>query len=367
MTQLATAIPQQLASRITQLAADAPRLMPVSAERKTELITQIKGLLAKHNAQLVAHYYVDADLQALAEETGGIVADSLEMANFGAQSNADILVVCGVRFMGETAKMLSPEKIVVMPDLNATCSLDVGCPADEFADFCAQYPEHKVVVYANTSVEVKALADWVVTSGNALAIVRHLKAQGEKIIWAPDQHLGHWIEQETGIEMIRWMGHCIVHDEFKAFELEQLKQAYPQAKVLVHPESAAAVIALADVVGSTKVLINAVQNLPDQQFIIATDKGIFYKMQQLAPTKQFIVAPTDSKAKQCISCANCPWMGMNGLENLAKLLADFETKSVKDSPNQIILEESKRQAAVGALNRMLAFSRQQGLVAHTSK
>jgi quinolinate synthase len=362
MIELATDIPRQLTARINQLALDADRPVPLGAEQKSLLKDQIKQLLVKHNAQLVAHYYVDADLQALAEETGGVVADSLEMANFGAQSAADLLVVCGVRFMGETAKLLSPEKTVLMPDLQATCSLDVGCPADEFAQFCAQYPDHKVVVYANTSVEVKALADWVVTSGNALQIVRHLKAQGDKIIWAPDQHLGHWIEQETGVEMIRWMGHCIVHDEFKAFELEQLKQRYPDAKVLVHPESAAAVVALADVVGSTKVLINAVQSLPDQQFIVATDQGIFYKMQQLAPHKQLIVAPTDSKAKQCISCANCPWMGINSLTNLAAVLTYFDNQDASTKNHEIILDESKRQQALVALNRMLAFSREHGLV-----
>ena len=362
MIELATDIPRQLTARINQLALDADRPVPLGAEQKSLLKDQIKQLLVKHNAQLVAHYYVDADLQALAEETGGVVADSLEMANFGAQSAADLLVVCGVRFMGETAKLLSPEKTVLMPDLQATCSLDVGCPADEFAQFCAQYPDHKVVVYANTSVEVKALADWVVTSGNALQIVRHLKAQGDKIIWAPDQHLGHWIEQETGVEMIRWMGHCIVHDEFKAFELEQLKQRYPDAKVLVHPESAAAVVALADVVGSTKVLINAVQSLPDQQFIVATDQGIFYKMQQLAPHKQLIVAPTDSKAKQCISCANCPWMGINSLTNLAAVLTYFDNQDASTKNHEIILDESKRQQALLALNRMLAFSREHGLV-----
>ncbi|HEY9018273.1 quinolinate synthase NadA, partial [Thiomicrospira sp.] len=299
-------------------------------------------------------YYVDADLQALAEETGGIVADSLEMANFGAQSDADVLVVCGVRFMGETSKLLSPEKTVIMPDLNATCSLDVGCPAEEFAAFCAQHPDHTVVVYANTSVAVKAIADWVVTSGNALQIVNHLKAKGEKIIWAPDQHLGNWIEKETGIEMLRWMGHCIVHDEFKAFELEQLKREHPEAKLLVHPESSEAVVALADVVGSTKVLINAVQTLPDETFIVATDHGIFYKMRQLAPHKKLIVAPTDSKTTQCISCAHCPWMAMNGLQNLADSLEKLD--------QTIEIDESIRQKALGSLDKMLTFSRQIGLV-----
>lgn len=347
-------IPLQLVGRINQLAAQAPLPPPLSMEDKQQLKDRIKLLLKQRNAQIVAHYYVDAELQALAEETGGIVADSLEMANFGAQSSADVLVVCGVRFMGETAKMLSPEKMVLMPDLNATCSLDVGCPADKFAEFCAAHPDHTVVVYANTSVEVKAIADWVVTSGNALQIVRHLKAQGEKIIWAPDQHLGHWIEKETGIEMLRWMGHCIVHDEFKAFELEQLKREHPDAKVLVHPESAESVVALADVVGSTKVLINAVQTLPDEKFIVATDHGIFYKMRQLAPHKKLIVAPTDSKTTQCISCAHCPWMAMNGLQNLADVLEKCDQR--------IEIDEAIRVKALRSVERMLDFSRAQGLV-----
>lgn len=358
MSHLQNEIPLQLVSRINELAADAQPAKVLNAEDKAALIRRIKKLLQERNAQIVAHYYVDADLQALAEETGGIVADSLEMANFGAQSDADVLVVCGVRFMGETAKLLSPEKTVIMPDLNATCSLDVGCPADEFAAFCSQHPDHTVVVYANTSVAVKAIADWVVTSGNALQIVNHLKAKGEKIIWAPDQHLGNWIEKETGIEMLRWMGHCIVHDEFKAFELEQLKREHPEAKLLVHPESSEAVVALADVVGSTKVLINAVQTLPDETFIVATDHGIFYKMRQLAPHKKLIVAPTDSKTTQCISCAHCPWMAMNGLQNLADSLEKLD--------QTIEIEESIRQKALGSLDRMLAFSRQIGLVKQKS-
>ena len=347
-------IPVALQGRIDQLAADATTQPWLNNQQKQALKEEIKQLLKQHNAQLVAHYYVDDELQALAEETGGIIADSLEMANFGAQSEADVLVVCGVRFMGETAKMLSPEKTVLMPDLDATCSLDIGCPAKEFAEFCAQYPEHKVVVYANTSAEVKAVADWVVTSGNALQIVTHLKQQGEKIIWAPDRHLGNWIEKETGIEMIRWQGHCIVHDEFKSYELEELRQQHPNAKVLVHPESPESVVEQADIVGSTKVLLNAVQTLEDEEFIVATDYNIFYKMQQLAPSKKLYVAPTGGHGATCKSCAHCPWMAMNGLENLAQCLRTL-------SP-QVEVEESTRVRALASLNRMLDFSRQAGLV-----
>lgn len=346
-------LPVELISRIDQLALQAPRPAALTAADAEKYRLRIKELLKQRNAQIIAHFYVDEQLQALAEETGGFVADSLDMANFGSQSDADVLVVLGVKFMGETAKMLSPEKTVIMPDLAATCSLDVGCPADEFAEFCAKYPDRKVVVYANTSAEVKAIADWVVTSSNALQIVTHLKEQGEKIIWGPDQHLGAWIEQETGIDMIRWMGHCIVHDEFKAHELAELKQQHPDAKVLVHPESMAQVIELADVVGSTKKLIEAATTLPDKKFIVATDYGIFYKMRQLAPGKELIVAPTNSQAMQCVSCAHCPWMAMNGLANLAQVLETLE--------NQIELEESVRVKALESTQRMLDFSRKNGI------
>ncbi|WP_232744853.1 quinolinate synthase NadA [Thiomicrorhabdus sp. Kp2] len=354
MSTKSTEIPTQLESRIQQLASSAPTQPWLNNAEKETLKAEIKQLLKANNAQLVAHYYVDDELQALAEETGGTVADSLEMANFGAQSDADMLVVCGVRFMGETAKMLSPEKTILMPDLEATCSLDVGCPADEFAKFCAQHPDYTVVVYANTSAEVKAIADWVVTSGNALQIVTHLKEQGQKIIWAPDRHLGNWIEQQTGVEMLRWQGHCIVHDEFKTFELESLKQQHPNAKVLVHPESPSEVVDLADVVGSTKVLLNAVVDMPDNEFIVATDYGIFYKMQQLAPNKKLYIAPTGSKKDSCNSCAHCPWMAMNGLQNLRDCL--------KNHTGEVLVDEDVRQKALISLQRMLDFSRQAGLV-----
>ncbi len=352
---LASKIPLALENSINNLAKNVTLPAYLSEEKKADLTAQIKVLLKSLNAQMVAHYYVDADLQALTEETGGKVADSLEMANFGAQSSADILVVCGVKFMGETAKMLSPEKTILMPDIDATCSLDEGCPADEFQAFCQQYPGHKVVVYANTSVAVKAIADWVVTSGNALEIVTYLKEQGEKIIWGPDRHLGSWIQAETDIEMILWQGQCIVHDEFQVYELEALKAANPEAKVLVHPESPAEVVALADVVGSTRVMIESVQNMPDKSFIVATDNGIFWKMQQLAPQKKLIVAPTGGKDGHCISCAHCPWMAMNGLQNLHDCLENMT--------GQIKIEEPIRLKALESVNKMLDFSRQKGLIA----
>ena len=227
---------------------------------KAELIARIKRLLKEQDAVLVSHYYVNADLQDLAEQTGGIVSDSLDMANFSHQHPAKTIVVAGVRFMGETAKILNPEKRVLMPDLEAECSLDLGCPADEFAAFCNGHPDRTVVVYANTSAAVKARADWMVTSSIALPVVKHLMAQGKKILWAPDRHLGDYVQQQSGADMLLWQGSCIVHDEYKAKELQEMKAQHPGALVLVHPESPRAVIQLADAVGSTTQLIKAAQN-----------------------------------------------------------------------------------------------------------
>jgi len=265
---------------------------PLDNNEKAQYIAKIKQLLIDKNAVLVAHYYTDPEIQALAEETGGCVADSLEMARFGKQHPAETLIVAGVKFMGETAKILTPEKTVLMPELEATCSLDLGCPIDEFSAFCDEHPDHTVVVYANTSAAVKARADWVVTSSIALEIVDMLESEGKPILWGPDRHLGAYIERETGAEMLMWQGACIVHDEFKAKALQDLKIQYPDAAVLVHPESPLNVVALADAVGSTSQLIKASQDMPNQHFIVATDKGIFYKMEQASPNKTFIAAPT---------------------------------------------------------------------------
>jgi quinolinate synthetase A subunit len=241
---------------------------------------------------LVAHYYTDPDLQALADETGGHVSDSLDMARFGHEHSASTLVVAGVRFMGETAKILNPEKRVLMPDLRAECSLDLGCPADVFSAFCDAHPDRTVVVYANTSAAVKARADWMVTSGSALDVVRHLADQGQKILWAPDKYLGHYVQEQTGADMLLWNAACVVHEEFKGRELAELRAVHPQAKVLVHPESPPSVIAQADVVGSTSGIIQAVKNSSAREFIVATDRGIFYKIKQAAPDKTLIEAPT---------------------------------------------------------------------------
>lgn len=319
-----------------------------SAEEKIRLKTRIKELLIEKKAVLVAHYYVDAELQDLAEETGGCVSDSLEMARFGRDHAAQTLVVAGVKFMGETAKILSPEKTILMPDLDATCSLDLGCDADEFAAFCDAHPDRTVVVYANTSAAVKARADWMVTSSIGLDIVAHLHAQGKKILWAPDKHLGAYIQEKTGADMLLWQGSCLVHDEFKAIELEVMKEEFPHAKVLVHPESPKAVVDLADVVGSTSQLIHAVKTLDAQEFIVATDNGILHKMQLAAPHKKLIVAPTAGNSATCKSCAHCPWMAMNGLANLLHVLETME--------NQIQVEASISTKAKNCIDRMLDFA-----------
>ncbi|WP_108445114.1 quinolinate synthase NadA [Halomonas denitrificans] len=323
-----------------------PTRIPAEDEARIE---EIKALLEANNAVLVAHYYTDDAIQQLAEETGGCVADSLEMARFGARHEADTLVVAGVRFMGETAKILSPEKRVLMPTLEATCSLDLGCPADEFAAFCDAHPDRTVVVYANTSAAVKARADWVVTSSIAVDVIEHLQARGEKILWAPDKHLGGYIQKQTGADMLLWDGACIVHEEFKAKGVEDLKSLYPDAAVLVHPESPASVVELADVAGSTSQLITAAKELPHERLIVATDRGIFFKMQQAVPEKTLFEAPTAGNGATCKSCAHCPWMAMNALDNL--------TAALREGTGEIVVDDALRLAALKPLERMLNFKK----------
>lgn len=323
--------------------------VPLSAQEKLEYKARIKQLLKEKDAVLIAHYYTDPEIQALAEETGGCVADSLEMARFGNNHPAKTLIIAGVRFMGETAKILAPSKRIIMPALDATCSLDLGCPVEEFSAFCDAHPDHTVVVYANTSAAVKARADWIVTSSIALDVVEHLDSDGQKLIWGPDRHLGAWIEKQTGAKMVRWQGACIVHDEFKASALKRLKEENPDAAVLVHPESPADVIELADAVGSTSQLIKAAKELPQQKLIVATDKGIFFKMQQACPEKEMIPAPTGGNGASCRSCAMCPWMGMNGLQTI-------EDSLVNDEGHEIFVDEEIRLKALIPLERMLNFN-----------
>lgn len=322
----------------------------LSPTERVDLKARAAALLKQHRAVLVAHYYVDGDLQDLALETGGCVADSLEMARFGRDHPSATLVVAGVRFMGESAKILSPHKQVLMPDLRATCSLDLGCPPEDFARFCDAHPERQVVVYANTSAAVKARADWMVTSSCALAIVKHLHAQGQKMIWAPDRHLGRYIQEQTGADLLMWNGACIVHDEFKGLELALLKEQHPEAKVLVHPESPQAVVAQADLVGSTSQLLQAVQSSDASMFIVATDNGILHRMRQLAPHKTLIEAPTAGQSASCKSCAHCPWMAMNALQGVIDCL--------EKGHGEVVLDEQIRQSAFRCIDRMLDFVKQ---------
>jgi quinolinate synthase len=318
------------------------------ASGRNPQIARIKRLLREQDAVLVAHYYTDAALQSLADETGGYVSDSLDMARFGHEHPARTLVVAGVRFMGETAKILNPEKRVLLVEKEATCSLDESCPAEEFAAFCDQHPERTVVVYANTSAAVKARADWVVTSSIAVPVVAHLHAQGKKILWAPDKHLGSYVKQVTGADMLLWNGSCVVHERFRAELLARMKERHPEAAVLVHPESPAEVIELADVVGSTTALIRAARELPQREFIVATDNGIFHKMREAAPGKTFLEAPSGGVGATCVSCAHCPWMAMNSLDRLEQVLTHGD--------GEVHIDEAVRQRAVVSIQRMLDFA-----------
>ena len=339
----AKAVVQEHLDRLGQV----PELRLTDVE-KQDLYDEIAAELKQRNAVIVAHYYCEPEIQELAEATGGCVSDSLEMARFGRDHPATTLMVAGVKFMGETAKILSPEKTILMPTLEATCSLDIGCPVEEFSAFCDKHPDRTVVVYANTSAAVKARADWVVTSSCAVEIIEHLDSLGEKIIWAPDQHLGRYIQKKTGADMLLWDGACIVHEEFRARGITQMKALYPDAAVLVHPESPESVVAIADAVGSTSQLIKAAQTLPQKHMIVATDRGIFYKMQQAAPDKILIEAPTAGEGATCRSCAHCPWMAMNGLDNLLHVL--------KTGDQEILVDPELAKLAKLPLDRMLNFN-----------
>ena len=328
---------------------ELPQWPALSKQEEEALKDEIREMLRRRNAVLVAHYYTDGALQDLAEETGGCVADSLEMARFGSEHPATTLVVAGVRFMGETAKILNNEKRILMPDLKATCSLDESCPAELFSAYCDEHPDYTVVVYANTSAAVKARSDWVVTSGIALPIVRHLAEKGEKVLWAPDRHLGQYVQRLTGAEMIYWPGACVIHERFRAEALAQLHSRHPGAAILVHPESPAEVVAMADVVGSTTALINAVVTMPNSEFIVATDAGILHKMRKLAPGKTLLGAPTAGEGATCRSCARCPWMGMNSLVNLAEVL--------RSGKNEVFVSAELARKAAIPIRRMLDFAR----------
>ena len=331
--------------------ADAWATVPIEPpeNHREALKRQAAELLKQTDTVLVAHYYVHPDLQDLAEETGGFVGDSFAMAQFGYRHPAQKIAVAGVRFMGETAKILNPEKQVIMPTLKAECSLDLGCPADEFEAFCDRHPDRVVVVYSNTSARIKARADWILTSSMAIELVEYLHRSGKKILWGPDKHLGRYVQQLTGADMILWEGSCIVHEEFKAHALAAMKMDYPDAIVLAHPESPAEVLALADMVGSTAQILRAARNSQVHQFIIATDFGIKHQLQKQNPDKEFLVAPTAGDGAVCKSCAFCPWMAMNSLSNLVDALQHPENHQIQVADHFI-------EPASKALMRMVGFA-----------
>jgi len=317
----------------------------------SQYLDKTKTLLKENNAKLIAHYYVDKTVQRLAEDTGGFVSDSLEMARYGTEQKETTLIVAGVRFMGETAKILNPNKRILVLDHEATCSLDEGCNYEEFKNFCKKNKYREVVVYANTSAKVKSIADWVVTSSIAVSLVEHLTSLGKKLIWGPDKYLGNYIIDHTGADMLLWDGSCVVHEEYKTRELKQLILKYPNCEVLVHPESPRSIIQLADVVGSTTKLIEASKMSNKKYIIVATEKGIFYQMKKYSPNKIFLEAPTSGEGATCKSCGRCPWMKLNTPD---KILNIFNSKE-----NEIILSNDIIEKANKPIQRMVNFRTKQ--------
>ena len=307
----------------------------------TELISEIKRLKEEKNAMILAHYYQIGEIQDIAD----IVGDSLALAQKAAQTDASILVVCGVHFMGETAKILSPEKKVLVPDLNAGCSLADSCKAEDFEACIKEHPGHTVISYVNTTAAVKALTDVVVTSSNAQKIVSQFPKDA-KIIFGPDRNLGNYINSVTGRNMLLWNGACHVHEQFSTEKLISLRKQYPEAKVLAHPECRQTIIALADVVGSTQALLNYAINSDSRQFLVATESGILHEMTQRCPGKEFIpVPPEDSTC----ACNECNFMRLNTLEKLYNCL--------KNETPEIQVDESIREKAVKPILRMLEMSK----------
>ena len=307
----------------------------------TELISEIKRLKKEKNAMILAHYYQIGEIQDIAD----IVGDSLALAQKAAQTDASILVVCGVHFMGETAKILSPDKKVLVPDLNARCSLADSCKAEDLEAFIKEHPGHTVISYVNTTAAVKALTDVVVTSSNARKIVSQFP-QDAKIIFGPDRNLGNYINSVTGRNMLLWNGACHVHEQFSTEKLIALRKQYPEAKVLAHPECKQTIIALADVVGSTQALLNYAVESDAKQFLVATESGILHEMTQRCPGKEFIpVPPEDSTC----ACNECNYMRLNTLEKLYNCL--------KNETPEILVEDSVREKAVKPILKMLEMSK----------
>ncbi len=324
-------------------------MTPEQKREDDKLFDEALALLKEKNAFLIAHYYTNDTMQRLAEESGGFIGDSLEMARVGRDSDKNLIVVAGVRFMGETAKILSPHKQVLMPDLEAECSLDLCCSVDDFVAMKNKYPNATTVAYANTSAKVKAKADWIVTSSLAVELAEYLKSRKEEILWVPDRHLGSYIAKNSEAMVHCWPGRCIVHDAFESNALAFVLKENPNAKILVHPEAPESVVAMADFVGSTSQILDYAKKSSSDTFIIATERNIFYKIKQACPDKKLIEAPVASLNGHCISCANCPWMGLNSLAKLIKILKD-------PKGHEIFVDEDIRVDAIKPLDRMLRFS-----------
>jgi len=321
-------LPEQSARTLSQL---DPAVDPWS---------EIDRLRREKNAVILAHYYQDSEIQDLAD----FVGDSLDLSRAAATTDADMIVFCGVRFMAEVAKILSPEKTVIIPDADAGCSLEEACPADAFAEFRAQYPDHVAITYINCSAGVKAHSDIIVTSSNAEYIINQIPKE-QPILFAPDRHLGSWLAKKTGREMLLWDGVCIVHDQFSERELIKLKSQHPDAPIVAHPECHDGILQHADHIGSTRSILDYVVKGPEQEFIIATEQHIMHEMQKQAPQKTFIAAPGNDGS---CNCANCPFMELNTLEKLCLAMTN-------EAP-RIEMAEDLRLKALGSLEKMLEMS-----------
>lgn len=318
--------------------------LDVHINPKLDLFAEIEKLKKEKNAVLLAHYYQDSDIQDVADYIG----DSLGLAQQAEKTSADLILFAGVHFMAETAKILNPNKKVVLPDLNAGCSLSDSCPPEDFAKFKAQYPDHKVVSYVNCSAGIKALSDVIVTSSNAETIVNSFP-KDQPLIFAPDKNLGRYINMKTGRDMILWDGSCMVHEVFSHKRIVELKMQYPDAEIIAHPECEAHILEMANFIGSTTALLKYAVNSPCQSFIVVTESGILHQMQKDAPHKHFIPAPSNGTC----ACNSCPHMKLNTLEKIYICLK-YETP-------EIIMDETLRQQALLPIRRMLEISKAAGL------
>jgi len=311
---------------------DRPRVDPT-----LDLEAEIERLKHERNAVILAHYYQDSEIQDLADYVG----DSLGLSQHAAKTDADVIAFCGVHFMAETAKILNPDKVVLLPDQDAGCSLADRCPPDLFSEWLKQYPGHTVVSYINTTAAIKALSDIICTSSNAVRVVESIPAD-QPIVFAPDRHLARWVERNTGRTLVKWPGFCVVHEQFTARRLVAMKASHPEAEVIAHPECEDSVLALADFIGSTTGLIQHVAKSSKKSFIVATEMGVLHSMQRLRPDATLIGAPPDSGCQ----CATCPYMRLNTLEKLYVALRDMKPR--------IELDEDVRRRALKPVERMLA-------------